>query len=442
MDVTVKMPQLGESVTEGTVSAWLKRPGDRVERYESLLEVITDKVNAEVPSPYAGVVKALLVAEGDTVPVGTPICVLEAEGEVEADASAPESHGSATAPSPAGAADPGAGAGTATPATGATGPGGAAPGAPERGRYSPAVRRLAREHGVDLTQVRGTGAGGRVTREDVERFVAQRAAGVAPAASPATAPQAAPVPPQAAPAPAAAAAPKLGPDDELVPLTPIRRTIARNMVLSATTIPHAWTMVEADVTGIERLIESRGAEFRAREGVNLTFLPFAVKAAVEALKAVPRLNATWSEAGIILHKRVHVGIAVATEDGLVVPVIHDADRLSIAGLAVAIADLASRARAGKLNLDDMQGGTFTVDNTGAVGTELSMPIIVPGQTGILTTERAKKKPVVVGDAIAIRTVMALCLSIDHRVVDGAEAGRFLTEVRRRLESVGPETGLY
>ncbi|MBE3589946.1 MAG: 2-oxo acid dehydrogenase subunit E2 [Firmicutes bacterium] len=431
------MPQLGESVTEGTVSAWLKKPGDRVERYESLLEVITDKVNAEVPSPHAGVVKALLVKEGDTVPVGTPICILEAEGEGEADASAAEGHGPAAGAAPAGSAEPGAGAVTAASTES---PQPFAPGQSERGRYSPAVRRLAREHGVDLTQVRGTGAGGRVTREDVERFVAQRAAGAPAPAAPAAVHRAAEAP--AAHGAPAAPAPKLGPDDELLPLTPIRRTIARNMVLSASTIPHAWTMVEADVTGIERLIEARGAEFRAREGVPLTFLPFAVKAAVEALKVVPRLNATWSEEGIILHRRVHIGIAVATEEGLVVPVVHDADRLSIAGLAAAIADLAARARAGTLKLDDMQGGTFTVDNTGAVGTELSVPILVPGQTGILTTERAKKKPVVVGDAIAIRTMMALCLSIDHRVVDGAEAGRFLTEVRRRLESVGPETGLY
>ncbi|MBX6350602.1 MAG: 2-oxo acid dehydrogenase subunit E2 [Clostridia bacterium] len=437
------MPQLGESVTEGTVSAWLKKPGDRVERYEPLLEVITDKVNAEVPSPESGVVKELLVAEGQTVPVGTPICVLEGEG---AGAGAP-------APPTAEAAQAGpAEAGTARAARPEAGPGAGAAGteASARGRYSPAVRRLAREHGVDLALVRGTGAGGRVTREDVERFV--REAAEAPAGRPVAAEAPAAQAPAATPAPAPALAagqpagpvapPEPGPDDEVVPLTPIRRSIAQNMVLSTSTIPRAWSMVEADVTGLERLIRARGEEFRAREGVALTYLPFAVLAAVAGLRAVPRLNASWAGDRIIVHRRIHIGIAVATEAGLIVPVIRDADRLSIAGLARAIAELAEKARAGRLTLAEVQGGTFTVDNTGALGTELSVPIVVPGQTGIVTTERAKRKPVAVGDAIAIRTMMPLCLSMDHRVVDGADAGRFLGVMRARLESFDEATGLY
>lgn len=416
MDYTVKMPQLGETVTEGTVVTWLKKPGDQVQKYEPLLEVVTAKVTAEVPSPETGRVKEILVPEGETVPVGAPLCILEVEGAAQEGAKAPEGEKAETpaaaAPAEASARD-------------------------EERRYSPAVRRLAKEHGIDLSKVKGTGAGGRVTVADVEAYLAKEREAAAPA--PAPAPSSRPEPARLPVEPAAKGEEEVRPPvslpgDRRVPLTPIRRAIAQNMAESARTIPHAWTMVEADVTAIEAYIQREGEAFRSRYGVPLTFLPFAIQAAVEALQAVPQLNASWGGDHILLRGKVNIGIAVATDQGLMVPVIHDADQLNLAGLARRVYDLAQRARQGQLRLEDVEGATFTVDNTGALGTLLSMPIIPPGQAGILTTERAQRKPVVVGDGIAIRTMMALCLSFDHRVADGAEAARFLQEVKRRLEA--------
>lgn len=407
---TVTMPQLGESVVEGTIGAWLKAVGDRVEKYEPLVEVITDKVNTEIPSPVSGVVKEILVEAGATVKVGTPIAVLSADEE--AGGAEHSAAPAATAPGPS--PDPAA----------------VTPGLP-RGVYSPLVRRLAAEYGIDLRQVKGTGAGGRVTKRDVLAYAAKQGgvAAVHRAAAPA---------PAFAPAGAAPA----GADEVIIPPDPMRRAIAQRMAQSKQTIPHAWTMIEVDVTRLVALREGMKEEFRRREGVDLTYVPFFIKAVVESLKEFPHLNASWQDDRIVVKKRIHVGVAVGLEDGLVVPVLRDADRLSIAGIARALADLVNRARAGKLTLEDVQGATITVNNTGAFGSVASYPIISPPQAAIITMEAIVRRPAVIGDAIGIRSMMNVCLSFDHRVTDGLYVGRFLQSVRRRLEGFGPDTALY
>ena len=277
------------------------------------------------------------------------------------------------------------------------------------GRFSPAVLRLAEQHDVDLSQVAGTGISGRVTRKDVQSYIDSR--DTKPASTE---------------------------DSERVPLTPVRRMIADNMVKSATTIPEAWTLVEADVTGLVRLRERMRADFARREGVDLTYLAFVVKVVAEALKEHRMVNSSWDGDAIILKKRVNIGVAVAAPGGLVVPVIHDADRLSVAGVAGAIDDLVTRARAGKLGLGDVQGGTFTINNTGALGSVVGKAIINPPEAAIVNTESIVKRPVVVGDAIAIRSIMNLCLTFDHRILDGREASAFIADVKRRLEAIDPE----
>lgn len=425
----VLMPQLGESVTEGTIGQWLKHPGDRVEKYESLLEVLTDKVNAEVPSPAAGTVVKLLVEEGTTVPIGTPICELDT-GSGEAAAPAPAEKAAASA-------EP------AAPAVEAPAP--AAKAAPSRDgvRYSPAVRRLAAEHQVDPDDVTGTGAGGRVTRDDVLKFA--ESAVKAPAATPTPAPVAPSTAPAAAATPAlmAAGAPaQIEDGDTLEPVSQVRRVIAERMVRSKQTVPHAWLMVEADVTGLVALRAQHKDAFRAREGVPLTYLPFMLRAVVRALKAVPIMNAQWNGDQIVMKKRVNIGIAAATERGLVVPVVHDADEKNVIGLAKAAQDLTQRARNGRLKLEDLSGGTFTLDNTGAVGTVLTYPIINAPEVGIVTMESIVKRPVAMpGDAIAVRSMVNLCLSFDHRVVDGAEAARFVNTVKKELEALTPSSSI-
>lgn len=450
---TITMPQLGESVVEGTVGKWLKAVGDEVKRFEPLVEVITDKVNTEIPSEYGGILREILVAEGETVGVGTPIAVIEVE---QADAT-PEVPASPPEP----AQQPMAAASAPSVPSGvASGP--ATPGELPRGVYSPLVRRLAREYGVDLLQVKGTGAGGRVTKADVLAFVEQRqaAAPATPAASTAATAPAAPTAPAAAVAgaPTAAQTPAPAPEptvrpaqvptmpvesgDEIITPDAMRSAIARHMSSSKQTTPHAWTMMEADVTQLVALRQARKDAFLAEEGVPLTFVPFFVKAVVDSLKQFPLLNATWQDDRIVVKKRINVGMAVGLDEGLVVPVIHDADRLSIAGLAHAVADLAERARAGKLRVDDVQGGTITVNNTGVFGSVASYPIINQPQAAIITMEAIRRTPVAIGDAIAIRSVMNLCISFDHRVTDGLYVGRFLQSVKQRLESFGPDTALY
>jgi 2-oxoisovalerate dehydrogenase E2 component (dihydrolipoyl transacylase) len=486
MAQTVTMPQLGESVTEGTIARWLKQPGESVERYESIAEVVTDKVNAEIPSPIEGVMGRHVVEEGAVVPVGQPICEIEAAGaaggaapgeaagaEAAAQAPAPAAEAPAPAPAepaaasqPAPAAAPAASVqpppGGASPSvrTGAAAqqsapppepapPAAAPPAAPPApagngggaSHVTPAVRMLAREHGVDLAELSGSGLGGRVTKKDVLEFVQRRDAGAArPAASaPAPAPSPAAPPPPAPAAPAAVpagAVPEQLAGDTLVPLTPQRRAIAEHMVRSKATSPHAWTMVEVDMSAVVASRARHRAAFEQATGVNLTFLPFVARATIAALRQFPTLNASFTPDGIVLKRDIHLGIAVALEDSLIVPVIRNADRLSLAGLAEAARDLGERARAGHLKLDEIQGGTFTLNNTGALGTVLTAPIINQPQAAILAMDTIVKRPVVVeGDAIAIRSMMNLCISFDHRVNDGLKAVRFLRAVKDSLEAV-------
>jgi 2-oxoisovalerate dehydrogenase E2 component (dihydrolipoyl transacylase) len=452
------MPQLGESVAEGTIGRWLKKPGDRVEKYEPLVEVITDKVNAEVPSPFAGTLTAILVAEGATVPNETPIAEIEtAEG-----AGAAEGTGAAAAPSAPQAA-PAAAAPAPAPVSAAPSAPAVAPAvaslpvvAEADARMTPAVRRLLREHGLSPEQIRGTGGGGRITREDVIATVEAIRTGAAPAAPPA------PAAPAAPPAPAPGALPTLGrpaptaptgavvvfppgTDEVLVPMTQMRKGIAAQMT-RALQVPHAYVHVEVDVTNLVRLRESLKRDYQAREGISLSFVPFVVKASVEALRRNPTFNATWTEQGLVAKRRINVGVAVAVDDGLIVPVIRDVDQLSINGINRAIADVAARARAKKLRVDDFGGGTFTVDNTGWFGSNLTMPIINVPEVAILTMEAITKRPVVVetpqGDVIAIRPIMNMVIGIDHRANDGAQAGRFLRDVKGWLEGVGPDTAIH
>ena len=413
---SVKMPQLGESITEGTISKWLKKPGDQVKKYEGLVEIITDKVNAEVPAPLAGVLKEIKVKEGTTVTVGTEIAVIEeAVGATQTKETVPsplvgEPKSSGSRDFPRGQ-DQGGGSTDA------------------RVRLSPAVRALIEEHNIsdaELARIKGSGISGRISKRDVEEFVAGRAA---PAAANGEQRQAAPAAPAAA--------------GTLVPLTPMRRSIAANMTKSKQTIPHAWTVAEVDMSNVVRFRQQAKDGFKQREGLDLTFLPIVVKAVVEGLKAVPILNASWSDNGVVLHNDINIGVAVSVDDGLIVPVVHQADRLSIAGLAKAIDDLARRARASKLSIPDVQGATFTVNNPGTFGTILSYSIIAPPQAGILAMDAIVKRPVVTeGDAIAIRSMMNLCLSFDHRVLDGVSAARFLQGVRRWLEGVSEQVPLY
>ena len=471
----IELPHVGESVVEGTIGKWLKQPGDRVERYDPLVEVVTDKVTMEVPSPVSGELLRIIAQEGETVPMGAPIAEVETQDGQPAASAQP----AVSTPAPAPVTNPAAAPlrdTTGTPAVPVAylidaqpvGPTGGsavealaeadtatepAPTAPTPApvqpaaavpiaqrsrdgkgpnRLSPAVRRLAREHNIDVDAITGTGMGGRVTRNDVLRYLE-----AAPARTP------------VAPAeiPAAAPAAPVGADEERVALTPVRRMIADAMERSVREIPHAWSMVEVDVTELVALRNRERDGFRQREGVNLTYLPFALKAVAGALKDNPTLNASWGDDHIVLKRRIHLGIAVAAPNGLVVPVIHDADRLSIAGLAHAVDDLSGRARAGNLRLEDVQGGTFTVNNTGALGSVLGGPIINHPQAAIMTTEALQQRPVVIAnergtDAIAIRWMMNLCLSFDHRINDGAEAGAFLQSVKSRLEAFDGDTPIY
>ncbi|HEY4190075.1 MAG TPA: dihydrolipoamide acetyltransferase family protein [Candidatus Limnocylindrales bacterium] len=470
----VTMPQLGESVAEGTIGRWLKQPGDSVAKYEPLLEVITDKVNAEVPSPFAGVLKEILAQEGDTVPNNAEIAVIETEDEaLSGGTGAPAPAATAAAPTAAPAPEPAHGpagsderpvAATAAPAP-APAPAAPAPApalqaaataAPTitadgdpNARMTPAVRRLLREHGLEASQVAGTGGGGRITREDVSAVVeAQRTGTVPSVASTAPAPAA---PTASRPAAAAAASTAsgiafpAGVDEVLVPMTQMRKGIAAQMT-RALTVPHAYVQMEVDVTRLVALRESTKKAYQAKEGLSLSYVPFVVKASAEALKRNPTFNAHWTDQGLLAKRRVNIGVAVAVDEGLIVPVIRDADQLSVHGLNAAISDVAARAKANKLRIDDFGGGTFTVDNTGYLGTNLVMPIINVPEVGIVTMEAITKRAVVVstadGDVIAIRPVMNMVLGVDHRANDGAGGAALLRDIKAWLEGVGPDTAIY
>ena len=463
------MPQLGESVAEGTIGKWLKNVGDHVDKYEPIVEVITDKVNAEVPSPFEGTLTEILVKEGETVPNLAEIAVIE--GSADAAAPAP-AQAAPTAPASSPASAPFAertvlGTGGHGPAgsderptqemqpalasTSANGSNGAAAVDAYEGRMTPAVRRLAREYGVDLAKVRGTGHSGRVTREDVLRFVEGGGTSAAPAqptaqAQPAAPAQAAQSAAQAQPQPATPAAPSpVAEGDSLKPASPMRKAIAAQMTKSIQ-VPAAYVTIEVDMSAVVAFRDANKRQYQAQEGINLSYVAFVTKAAVEALRRHPDFNAHYTEEGHWRRKAVNVGVAVAVDDGLVVPVIHDADTLSIHGLNKQINELAERARTGKLRLNDIQGGTFTVDNTGWTGSILTLPIINVPEVAIVTMEAIVKRPVVIqtasGDALGIRPMMNMCLGIDHRATDGAQAGRFIGDIKHWLESVDDGTAIW
>ncbi len=430
MPTKVTMPKLGESVAEGTVGRWLKKEGDSVELDEPLVEIITDKITQEMPSPIAGRLLKISVQQDQTVKVGAEIAQIEETAAAQPSAPARASEPAAAV---AHAATTSAAQPAAPPSAAASRPA-AVNG--QRQRISPLARRMAEEYQLDLEAIHGTGEGGRVRKDDIVSFLAQREqapAALAAAASPAS-----------SMAPAAPAAPYTpGADEEVVPVSPIRRAIAEHMVRSKHTSPHATTMVEVDVTNIARWIERNKDAFRQREGYGITFVPFVMKATVEALKETPTMNASWVNDQIILKKRIHLGVAVSTDAGLMVPVVHDADTKSLAGLARAVSDLATRARTNKLTMQDMQGATFTVNNPGVFGTIISVPIINQPHAGILSMDAAVKRPVVIeDDAIAIRSMMFISLSFDHRINDGLGAARFLGIVKQRLESYGNEINVY
>ena len=415
---TVTMPQLGETVVEGTILRWLKREGDLVQADEPLFEISTDKVDTEVPSVASGRLAKILVPEGATVKVGTELAIIEEEG---APAAAPEPERAAPAAEPA-----------PQPA--------AAPTAPRAGVISPLVRRLAAEHGVDLSQVVGTGAGGRITKNDVLAYIAARGE-AAPAAAAPPAPAAAPAAAAAAPAPAAAPAvtappapAAAGAEEEILPVSHVRAKIAEHMKRSLEVSARAWTAVEVNMENIARLRECHKDAFKAREGFALTYLPFVARAATEALLAFPLVNSELRGDRIVLKRYVNLGIAVSYDEGLIVPVLKGAHTMNLLGIARGINDLATRARAKKLLPDEVHGGTFTITNPGSFGSLISLPIINQPETAILSTDAVEKRPVVIDDAIAIRHMMYLSMSWDHRLIDGALATQFLVRVKQNLET--------
>lgn len=450
--IDVVMPQLAESLVSATIGKWLKKPGDTVEQYEPICEVITDKVNAEIPSTVDGVMGELLAAEGEEVAVGQAICRMEITASPEV--STQEEAGERAAQ-----AEPKREAASSKGYTDES----------QRGRYSPAVHTLAAEHGVDLAQVQGTGLGGRITRKDVLAFVENGGGKSAPMAHLHSTPAA--MPPMApAPSPGTIATdmdraafepvrhsglhltetPKIptievesGDRSEyFIDVTPIRNTIATRMRQSVSEIPHGWMMIEVDVTNLVQLRNKIKDEFKRKEGVNLTYLAFLLKAVVSAIKDYPIMNSVWAVDKIIVKRDINISLAVGTEDSVLTPVIKKADQKNIAGLAREIDELATKVRAGKLKLDDMQGGTFTVNNTGSFGSILTQPIINYPQAAILTFESIVKKPVVINDMIAVRSMANLCLSLDHRILDGVICGRFMQRVKDNMESYSLETQVY
>ena len=388
MLIEVVMPQMGESVAEGTVVTWLKKVGEPVAKDEPLVAISTDKVDVEIPSPAAGVLARIVVQEGGTAPVEAVLAYI---GE--------------------------------TPDTGAVLFGrlvaepeeGVQAAAPAARWYSPAVLELAKEHGVDLTQVRGTGSEGRVTRQDLLDFIARRSQTTA-------------APFRISPEPLAPPA-----EEQILPISSMRKAIAEHMVRSKQTAPHVTQIHEVDMTTIDGYRHAHHEAFLKQTGITLTFLPFIVRATVDGLRAYPLMNASYTREGIIVKQAINIGIAVSLEEGLIVPVLRDADKKSFLTLATQMADLAARARDKRLSLEEVHQGTFTVNNFGAFGTLIGTPIIVQPQAAILGFGKVAKRPVVIDDAISIRSMAYLCLSYDHRLIDGAYAGAFLNHVQAQLE---------
>jgi 2-oxoglutarate dehydrogenase E2 component (dihydrolipoamide succinyltransferase) len=419
MPTEVVMPQMGESIAEGTIVRWIKKVGETVERDEPLFEISTDKVDAEVPSPAAGIVSEIRAKEGETVPVNTVVAVIGSPSE----APGPD----ATAGKPA-APPLEAQAAEASRPLGAPAREREARDDTTRQRSSPLVRRIAKEHDVDIAQVRGTGTGGRVTRDDILAFIGGKAAPAPAPVRPAT-PGA---PPTAMPGPT----PKAG---SVEPMSVMRKKIAEHMLLSRRTSAHVHSVFEVEFTRVAQVREARKAEYE-RAGAKLTYLSFIVKAAVDALRAVPVVNASIDGEQIVYHQDVNIGIAVALDWGLIVPVIRNADERNLLGLSRAIADLAARARAKQLKPDEVTGGTFTITNPGSFGALFGMPIINQPQVAILGVGNIEKRPVVRDDAIAIRTMAYLSLGYDHRLIDGALADQFLSHMKHEIENWDPEQG--
>jgi len=439
----IQLPQVGESVTEGIIGKWLKEVGSKVEKFDPLVEVVTDKVAMELPSPVTGILKEIVAFEGETVPMGAIIADIETN---EQDSKKAASTEDSVVPNINNLGTTGVLLKDTAP-VGPTGSGGqtntggsTAEEFPEKSqiknsaRFSPAVLKLAQEHDIDLSLITATGRNNRITRKDVQSFIDS---GSISSSQENSAVESIPEATQ----PISIYPSELN-GDQRVKLTPIRKMIASNMVKSASLIPQAWSLVEVDVSGMVSRRRAIREEFKQREGINITYLPFVIKAVAESLKENPLLNSSWGEDSIIMKSRINIGIAIATNAGLVVPVIHDADTLSIAGLARSVENISTRSREGTLTVDDVRGGTFTVNNTGVLGSVASQPLVNYPQAAIMTTEAIVKRPVIVADAIAIRSMMNICLSFDHRIMDGQEVGEFATAVKRRLEVVDGNTPVY
>ncbi len=471
MAVDVIMPQMGESIFEGTITRWLKKPGDRVERDEPLFEISTDKVDAEIPAPSAGVLKEIKVSEGKTVPIQTVVAVIDADGAASA-ASAPAAAAapapaSPTAPVPEKAAAPKAAAPSPaptaparTPAPQTPAPAGAAASPPamrgngQKIRSSPLVRKMAKEHNVDLAGLEGSGAGGRISKKDILAAVGSGGAKTAAPAS-ASAPVPSSVSASSSPAPSAAVAPPPAGGGTVVhpvlenavpreriyfgnyeaqPMSNMRQRIAEHMVASKRVSPHVYSIDEADMTKIAKIREHSKAAFETKYGTKLTFMPFFVRACVEALRAFPTVNASADGATVVLHREINVGIAVALDWGLIVPVLKNAEEKNFLGVARSMNDLAERARAKKLKPEEVQEGTFSITNPGVYGGLMGLPVINQPNVAILGIGAIQKRAMVIDDAIAVRSMVYLTLSYDHRVVDGAVAHQFVGKVKAYLES--------
>ena len=429
----IELPQVGESISEGVIGKWLKNVGDSVEKFDPLVEIITDKVAMELPCARSGLLKEIIVAEGQTVPIGAEIANIESEHDNEVSAPPEPSIESKSA---------GTQIGTTgellknTAPVGPTGSGGpiATDDKVEKPSessekltrtnnfISPVVARVAEKNNVDLSKVVGTGKNGRITKKDVQGYIGNTNNKPKQISDKSN-------------------------EDSLdgqyrQNISPIRKIIANNMVKSATLIPQAWTLTEVDVTGIVNLRQSIKENFLQQEGINITYLPFVLKAVAQSLKTNPLLNSSWQEDHIIINRKINIGIAASTDDGLVVPVIHDSDTLSITGLAQKVDELTKKSREGNLAIEDVSGGTFTLNNTGVLGSIASQPLVNYPQAAIMTTEAITKRPMVVNDGIAIRSMMNICLSFDHRIMDGKEAGAFNSDVKQILESINTGTQIY
>ncbi|EAC4172836.1 2-oxo acid dehydrogenase subunit E2 [Listeria monocytogenes] len=412
----ITMPKLGESVTEGTISSWLVKPGDTVEKYDAIAEVLTDKVTAEIPSSFSGTIKEILAEEDETLEVGEVICTIET---ADAGSSEPVAEVEQTE--------------TKAPEKQETKQVKLAD-APASGRFSPAVLRIAGENNIDLSTVEGTGKGGRITRKDLLQVIENGPVATKQDVQSQSAPQEK----TATPAPVRSAA-----GDREIPINGVRKAIAKHMSVSKQEIPHAWMMVEVDATGLVRYRNAVKDSFKKEEGYSLTYFAFFIKAVAQALKEFPQLNSTWAGDKIIEHANINISIAIAAGDLLYVPVIKNADEKSIKGIAREISELAGKARHGKLSQADMEGGTFTVNSTGSFGSVQSMGIINHPQAAILQVESIVKRPVIIDDMIAVRDMVNLCLSIDHRILDGLLAGKFLQAIKANVEKISKEnTALY